>query len=189
MAQDIMEALRKRKESLKNSTATVDEEGNPIEGRQEGEEGEEGEEGGSDAPPSPPPAPTPPPPPTGAGDGGSSALLERPDEAAADVPEPPPGASDAVSSRPRQPPHPLPPTHPSLSIAAVHQPLPCISLHPCPTAPAPLLLPHRSCRDLEIPADHTDDTYHTHRTHRTQRTHLTHIHTGPRDAQAHVRYR
>merc|ERR1719424_1544686 len=37
--EDIMEALRKRKESLKNSTATVDEEGNPIEGRQESEEG------------------------------------------------------------------------------------------------------------------------------------------------------
>ena len=85
---------------MENSTATVDEEGNPIEGGEAGEEGEEGGivsegEAGSDAPPSPPPAPPPPPPPTGAGDGGSSALLERPDEAAADLPDPEPGASDA----------------------------------------------------------------------------------------------
>lgn len=89
---DIMEALRKRQEEMANSTAAVDEEGNPIEGVDSLLD--EDEEGGSDAPPSPPPAPPPPPPPTGAGDGGSSALLERPDETAA-AEEPAAGASDA----------------------------------------------------------------------------------------------
>ena len=88
-------ALAKR---MANMTAT-DEDGN--EGSEEGGVVSE-DQGGGDAPPSPPPAP---PPPTGAdGSGGSSALLERPDsdsgQAAADVPDPLPGASDAVSPRP-----------------------------------------------------------------------------------------
>ena len=190
-----MAALNKRKGELANSTAT-DGDGNPLEGGLEG-----GEEGGSDAPPSspPPPAPPPPPPPapTGAGESGSSALLERPDPEA-ELPggdAPAPGASQEVPAHARRlrPPHPpSPPTPPSQPHSPPHPP-PRHYYRVSASAPAP----HRACptcpapapaREHEASAHHSDQAYrNAYRTHRLTVLTSATLHTATRDAQAHVR--